>query len=134
MSGGAPRITVDQVQSFVEWLRTNAFGRDNAKTALQVSVALELGRRASGRIVDGDRICRALANAARKSGQPVCSGNNGYWLPASPEEADETIGRLKSQGADMLAVANDLSRAVASQFNVKPKRRGISPDQMPLGL
>ena len=134
MSGSAPRITEAQVRTFVEHLRAHAYGRDNAQTALQVSLALGLGRRASGRIVDGDRICRALANAARKAGQPVCSGNNGYWLPASPEEAEETIGRLQSQGVDMLAVADDLRRAVAMQFNVQPKRRGVSPDQIPLGF
>ncbi len=130
----APRITADQVKAFFEWLRQNAYGRDNAKKALVVSLALGLGRRVGDKIVDGDRVCRALANAARKSGLLVCSGNIGYWLPASAEEAQDTIGRLRSQGADMLTTADLLSRQVARQFNVPRKPRGSSPNQMPLGF
>lgn len=99
----------DEIKQFYDQLRQHASGQSNAKTARQLVRLLNLGR-------NGDRRLRQLANAATESGMLVCTGNAGYWLPATEQEAEETIGRLHSQGIKMLERARELRVLVSRQF------------------
>lgn len=104
-----PHTSDEQLNVFVAHLREHAQGRAQAKTARQLSRALGLGK-------NGDRILRALAHAATEAGVVVCTGNSGYWYPETQAEAEETIGRLYSQGAEMIRRANALRELVSRQF------------------
>lgn len=97
------------LEAFCACLTQHAYGRTNAKTARQLCRLLGLS-------TDGDRTLRALANAATDAGQLICTGNDGYWLPADPSEAEETIGRLQSQGVQMLERARQLRTLVERHF------------------
>lgn len=99
----------DEIKQFYDQLKQHASGQSNAKTARQLVRMMALGR-------NGDRRLRLLANAATESGLLVCTGNAGYWLPATEQEAEETIGRLNSQGLRMLERARELRALVARQF------------------
>lgn len=110
MNQAAPSIENAQVKRFIAHLTEHARGRAHAKTAKEISRALGLG-------VHGDRILRALAHHATDDGIVVCTGNAGYWLPETEAEAEETIGRLRSQGVDMLQRADTLSKLVHQQFH-----------------
>lgn len=126
MTPSAPPTTPKQVESFHAYLQTHAQGRANAKTARQLAHALHLGR-------NGDRLLRALAQKATARGLLVCTGNEGYWLPTTPEEAEATIGRIASQGQKMLQRAQELRALVAKQFAVTPSRtsrRSVDPHQL----
>lgn len=70
-------------------------GRDQALTARELSARLGLSER------HGDRVLRNLAQHATDAGYLVCTSNAGYYRPASADEAQETIGRLRSQAAHM---------------------------------
>ena len=104
-----PPIDDDQVRAFVEHLQEHAHGRANAQTARQLSRSLHLGS-------NGDRLLRAWAHAATEAGIVVCTGNSGYWFPETQAEAEETIGRLYSQGTEMIRRANALRELVARRF------------------
>lgn len=104
-----PPPTSDSVKEFYEFLKKNAYGQPNAKTARDISRRMELGRH-------GDRILRTLAAAAAEAGMLVCTGNAGYWIPATEQEAEETIGRLHSQGIKMLERARELRVLVSCRF------------------
>lgn len=104
-----PRVDGEQVSRFVAHLQEHALGRANAQTARQLSRSLHLGP-------NGDRLLRALAHAATEAGIVVCTGNSGYWLPETQAEAEETIGRLYSQGTEMIRRANALRALVSRRF------------------
>jgi hypothetical protein len=127
MNPSAPRVTSPQIESLYDYLKAHANGLSNAKTARHLAAALHLGK-------NGDRVLRALANAATASGLLICTGNEGYWLPATQAEAEETIGRIASQGAKMLQRANELRALVAQKYAVQKHRRDFDPNQLQLGL
>ena len=97
------------VQEFYDCLKRHANGHASAKTARQLRVYMALGR-------NYDRTLRALANAARAQGFLICSGNSGYWLPSSSAEIDETIGRMISQGQDMIRSAKRIKKLRDQHF------------------
>ena len=114
MNQTKPTFTQEHIQIFVDYLTTHAQGRGNAKTSRHIIAALALGKH-------GDRILRALAHAATESGHLICTGNDGYWLPATADEAEETIGRLHSQGQEMLRRAQSLRTLVHQKFHAAPQ-------------
>lgn len=104
-----PRARPEDVQRLYAYLRVNAIGRENAKTAREIGDALELGKHF-------DRLLRAFKHAANESGLLICADNTGYFIPANRDEASESIGRIRSQGAEMLALARTLEHLADSQF------------------
>lgn len=95
-----------EVNRLIEVLAKSAQGRARALTARQLK---DHGF--------SDRELRALAHEAATAGVLVCADNAGYFLPASREEVAECIGRLRSQGQEMLARACTLERLAFRQFN-----------------
>lgn len=77
------------VSAFVDALPV---GRANAMT----------GKRLAAAFGTDDRTLRALAHEAIEAGYLVVADNAGYYRPESASEADEAIGRLESQGRQML--------------------------------
>lgn len=111
--------TIAQVQVFVDCLRQHANGKDNAKRGAKLALLLGFKRHA-------DRQLRALKQAAINANILVCSGNDGYWLPRSRAEADETIGRVKSQAFAMMHEARAIEKLCDKQFG-KPETVSAGP-------
>jgi len=97
------------VEQFYQHLRCHAVGRINAIPARDLVEALDLGE-------SGDRILRALAHEANEQGLLVCTGNDGYYIPTSPDEVSETTGRLRSQAVKMIQRANHLEEIARQHF------------------
>ena len=60
--------------------------RAHAVTAKQICTELEL---------KADYEVRAIVNALRRAGYPICSDSHGYWLSGKPAEVFETIHSLE---------------------------------------
>lgn len=105
-----PAAKAGAVDSFCAYLEQHARGRDHAIFGKHLAVALGLGR-------NWDRKLRALANAANANGILVCTGDRGYFIAASFDEVEETIGRLESQALDMLKRIKTLRALAARQFS-----------------
>lgn len=130
MRNGAPRVTADQVAEFVDYVTAKANGRMHARKERQIVADLRLGKH-------GDRLIRALVNAANSAGHLVCTGNAGYWIASSPDDIRETTGRLRSQARKMLRRADEIERQAARKFKDMPpaahkRRRDVSELQMTL--
>lgn len=54
--------------------------------------------------VKSERELRQCVEAARLSGQLICSGNAGYYIPATREEVREYINRIEAQASSMFAI------------------------------
>lgn len=96
----------DDLDRLVDILRAVAVGRQHAKTARQL--------RAFG--FPSDRHLRALVHRATDRGDLICADNAGYFVPASADEAQETIGRLRSQAIHMHCRASRLQALVDQVF------------------
>jgi hypothetical protein len=119
MNQTAPTIAPEQVQMLYTCLQRHAQGRANAKTARWLVANLGMNK------ATGDRLLRAIANAATENGLLICTGNAGYWLPDSLAEAEETIGRLHSQGVQMLERAKEMRALVDRHFTaLRPNAAG----------
>jgi hypothetical protein len=92
------------ILAFVETLRGSARGRRKAITARALAPLVFGNDGAAG----AARKFRALAHAATALGHPIGSGNGGYWYCATPNELDETIGRLRSEALHMLVRVSKL--------------------------
>ncbi len=92
-------MTVDIVlcDRFVRFLADFAKGEAHAMTASTLIAALDLPDTPGSR-----RHLRACAQHASKAGHLVCSGNSGYFVPASRLEADSALKRLRSEGFALL--------------------------------
>jgi hypothetical protein len=96
-----------RVEILVEHLERNASGRGNALRA----------RAINARLGYNERTCRALVQEANRAGVLVAADNVGYFIPATAEEVDQAIGRLRSQAFEMLSRAHTLARLAATKFN-----------------
>lgn len=103
--------TTDEVIAFYDYLTTHACGRDNAITARDLTNVLELGP-------EGPRKCRQMIHAANEADLLICSGNDGYFIPTSSEEARETVGRLRSEAYEMINRAGILDALIDQHFVV----------------
>lgn len=106
MSTRRPTVLQIDLDAFVEYLQGNAHGRAHAKTAKAIRAALGFS----------DRECRAIAHEAARIGVLVCADNAGYFVPASFEEVQEAVIRLKSQAFEMSARARLLERLARATF------------------
>lgn len=104
-----PKAKSASVDAFCAYLQQNANGRPNAIFGRHLAVALRLGK-------NWDRKLRALANAANAKGVLVCTGDRGYFIAASFDEVEETIGRLESQALDMLKRIKTIRALAARNF------------------
>lgn len=102
---------------FVAFLRSFARGEAHAMTAATVCAGLGLPGTPQDK-----RNLRACAQHASKAGHLVCSGNSGYFVPASAEEAKGTSARLRSEAHELLARADRTERLMAEAFAVPESR------------
>jgi len=99
-----------EVRYFYAHLAQHAQGRANAITARDLSAELTLGP-------NGDRALRALVHAANDLNLLVVADNAGYFVPASPAEVQEAIGRLRSQATEMLERAKRIESLASKTFS-----------------
>ena len=102
---------------FVAFLQSFARGEAHAMTAATICSGLGL----PGTLND-KRQLRACAQHASKAGHLVCSGNSGYFVPASAEEAKGTSARLRSEAHELLARADRTERLMAETFAIREPR------------
>ena len=100
------------VRDFYAYLTQHAQGRAQAITARDLGAALALGP-------NGDRALRALVHAANELGLLVVADNTGYFVPASPSEVEEAIGRLRSQATEMLERAKRIENLARQTFTAE---------------
>jgi len=121
-------VTADRAKALYDYLHVHAFGTANARRAQQIVRDLHLG-------ANGDRWLRAAVNVAAKNGLLICTGNEGYFIPASFEELEETMQRMSGQIAQMskrLALMRELAQR---QFHFKLPLRRPAPviqEQLPI--
>lgn len=116
-------VDLELCDRFVAFLRAFAVGEAQAKTAATLCAGLDLPDTPQSR-----RNLRACAQHASKAGHLVCSGNAGYFVPASAQEAKGTVGRLRSEAHEMLARATRTERLMARTFgNPESGIRGERP-------
>ena len=95
-----------------DFIRALPIGRGSALTA----------RALAERLGTDDRALRALAAEAVDAGTLVVADNAGYYRPASAAEANEAIGRLESQGRQMLRRAALTRSLVYREFHPEQGR------------
>ena len=78
--------------NFAEYLPV---GKENAISAERLRARIG---------VKNDREVRQCVGAARLSGQLICSGNAGYYIPATREEVREYVNRIEAQARSMFAI------------------------------
>ena len=91
---------------FIDYLNRMRCGRANAILARDLKRALGFS----------DRYCRTLAHEANNLGHLIIADNAGYFMPSSPAEIDECVGRLRSQGHKMLERANRIEKLARRKF------------------
>jgi len=99
-------ITPQDVQRFTDLIKREARGRNNALYAYDLKKRLGFS----------PRTCRALANEANRLGTLIVGTNAGYFIPANRAEADESIGRLRSQGQKMSERAEQQENLAREKF------------------
>lgn len=104
-----PSVNEIQVREFHAHLATHAAGRTNAIPARDLVTALRLG-------ANGDRLLRALAHRATELGLLLCADNSGYFVPSTPQEVEEMVGRLRSQAAEMNERARTIENLSVQHF------------------
>lgn len=105
----------DLLDRFVE-----ALGRGRSRARVAKALAAVLGF--------NDRLCRRLAHEAATRGVLICADDAGYYRPASRDEVDETVRRLRAQAFEMLSRAGALNRLADREFG---KRDHAAADQSP---
>lgn len=73
-----------------------------------------------------ERSLRALVHDARLAGHAICSGDEGYFLPACPADEQRTFFRSRSMGLSILATTTPSRRRM--------KAGGIVLDKKPDSL
>lgn len=104
-------VDLELAARFVAHLRVYARGEANAITAVALCPALGLPATAQSR-----RHFRAATHWAIESGTLVCSGQSGYWIPATEAEARGTAARLRSEAREMEQRAKATERLAARWF------------------
>lgn len=101
----------EQVAAFIDVLGSH---RGKARAIVARDLAIELNLTSD----HAPRILRALSHAATEQGEPVCAGDAGYWLAASPEELDQFANRIQSQATEMFDRSRRL-RSLADTMRAK---------------
>jgi biotin operon repressor len=65
-------------------------------------------KKLSDRIGKSDMVVKQLVRNARRSGIPIMSDKEGYWIATSEAERKEFVNRLKGQGLARLKTAQEL--------------------------
>lgn len=104
-------VDVELAARFVAFLRLNARGEAKAITAAELCPQLGLPSTAQSR-----RHLRAAAHWAIEDGTLVCSGQAGYWIPATEDEARGTAARLRSEAREMEQRAEATERLARRMF------------------
>lgn len=93
--------------------------RDNPVTGTQIANTIGLRLRSNGK--PGADL-RAIVNAVRKKGFPICSSGEGYYWPASRDELTEYIDSFKRRVADQQKAIDGLEHGYDKiTFSVKAK-------------
>lgn len=53
---------------------------------------------------------RLIINELRVSGTPICSDNNGYWIPANVDEMAETVRRIRAHALQELTAMSKMAK------------------------
>jgi hypothetical protein len=96
---------------FVAYLQAFAVGARQAQTALTLCAALGLEPNEQSR-----RILRRLCVDAIGAGHLVCSGQRGYFVPATPGEALTATSRLRSEAYELMRRARKADQLAAERF------------------
>jgi hypothetical protein len=114
--------TVDLYDRFLAYLRAYAVGAAHAQTAVTICAALSLEPNEDSR-----RQLRACAEQASRCGVLVCSGQRGYFVPATPQEVLASVAPWESQAREMSRRARRQREIAAEHFALRDE-----PDPEPV--
>jgi hypothetical protein len=114
-------VDLELCDRFVAFLEAFAHGGDCAKTATTVAAALDLPDTDQSR-----RELRACAQHAVKSGRLVCSGQRGYFVPATPGEVLAATSRLRSEASELWKRARLADQLAAERFDLVDEPEPLS--------
>jgi GH35 family endo-1,4-beta-xylanase len=83
--------------AFVDWLKSNHAGKDNAIHACDMK---HWGSR---------RIIRLMVHDLRRNGHPICSGQEGYYYADNSREVAQTLSFLDSIQDDLSKVITEMN-------------------------
>lgn len=113
-------VDLELYPRFMAFLRAHARGEAHAITAKTLCPALGLEATPQAR-----RHLRACAQHASASGDLVCSGNAGYYVPASADEARGASARLRAEAFELLKRADQADRLTQEAFAHGGPRRPV---------
>jgi hypothetical protein len=105
---------VELYERFVSYLKAFAVGAEHAQTAVTICAALGLEPDEVNR-----RHLRGCAQEASQRGVLVCSGQRGYYVPASPAEVLASTKRLKSEAGELWRRAKRVEQLAAAHFDLR---------------
>ncbi len=106
--------STDLYDRFVAYLQAHAVGSNQARTALTICGALALEPNEDSR-----RQLRACAQQASHCGVLICSGQKGYYVPATPSDVLATTRRLRSEAGELWDRAKRLDRLASDHFALR---------------
>jgi len=107
-------VDLELCDRFVAFLAAYACGEAHAMTATTLIRALALEDTEQSR-----REIRACAQHAVRSGRLVCTGQRGYYVPASPSEVLASTRRLKSEAGELWRRARRVEQLAAEHFDLQ---------------
>lgn len=113
----------------VAYLRQHAVGESHAVTASVLCRAIGIQPTEQGK-----RIIRGIVHQAVARGELICSGQSGYFVPATREEAESSLGRLTAEARSLRMRAEAARRLVIEKFGQGPPRCPVQGRGALLGL
>lgn len=101
-------------ERFLAHLRAYAQGAEHAQSAVTICLALGLEPDERNR-----RSLRLCAHHASRDGHLVCSGQRGYFLPATPAEVLTASTRLRAEAYKLLKRAARVDALAAELFALR---------------
>lgn len=102
-----------------------AHSKGNEITGKNIANAIGLRQRESGK--EGSDL-RAIVNALRRKGYPICANGTGYYYPRSRKEIEEYVDSLQGRILKMTE-AHDGMRSGLAGWDTRPEVRELPTQQ-----
>lgn len=114
-------IEAVHIDALVAYLRAHAVGRDHAVSAPVLARDVGLAYRDSEASGNGAGYhLRRVVRAAIDQGEPICSGDRGYFYPATKEEAYAAAQELRARATALVVRAQRLEARATRAFSPTP--------------
>ena len=95
-------------QKLCDYLKAKHIGEDKAIHSSKLEKRFSIS----------PRTVRTYVNNLRKSGEPICSDDRGYWIAKNPKEARKTVKRLDNFVGEVNSARTGLAVAAIQMKSV----------------